>query len=125
MTAHSDTGLPSVVPAQLAFLSIYNPDLGPTDETFKDQVVYWYSRAVRIRREKHGRQRNSTEADEARAVQEEENEKLRQIGLAQGIIGFARSFADGQPADAVDTDKSRFVILELELGWWVIVVGQV
>src|SRR4051812_33161965 len=34
----------SVVPAQLAFLAIYNPTLGPTDETFADQLVFWYSR---------------------------------------------------------------------------------
>jgi hypothetical protein len=59
--------------------------LGPTDETFPDQLVFWYSRAADEAR-KTARQ-DGAGGD---ALREEQNEKLRQIGLAQGIIDFAR-----------------------------------
>jgi hypothetical protein len=70
-------------PAQLSFFSIYSPPLGPTDETFGDQVVFYYSRSTRH----GGRTKAKATADEERL---NENEKLRQIGLAQGMAGFAR-----------------------------------
>ncbi|KIW05274.1 uncharacterized protein PV09_03806 [Verruconis gallopava] len=99
----------TLVPAQLSFLAIYNPELGRTDETFRDQVVYWFSRSVKERRK-----------DGARALQDDENEKLRQIGLAQGMVDFAKSFANGQPVDSIDTEKSRIVVHELEANWWIL-----
>ena len=34
-----------------------------------------------------------------------------------------RSFADGQPVDSIDTEKSRIVLHELESGWWILAVG--
>jgi hypothetical protein len=74
-----------VQPAQLAFLAIYNPDLGPTDETFHDQIVFYYSRVAYQSRKAKGRQ-----LENDKELQEQENEKLRQIGLAQGVVHFAR-----------------------------------
>lgn len=76
-----------VQPAQLSFLAIYNPTLGPTDETFPDQLVFWYSRAAakaRAAARKNGRK------EDEKVLREEENEKLRQIGLAQGMVDFAK-----------------------------------
>ncbi|KAI4732112.1 hypothetical protein E4T49_00208 [Aureobasidium sp. EXF-10728] len=99
-------------PAQLSFFSIYSPPLGPTDETFGDQVVFYYSRAAR-----DGRTKAKPTADETRL---NENEKLRQIGLAQGMAGFARNFSDGEPIEAVETEKSRILMHELEKDWWVL-----
>lgn len=78
-----------VVPARLSFLAIYNPSLGLTDETFKDQAVFYYSRKAheaRLAIKKNAR----SDAAGGDALREEENEKLRQIGLAQGMIDFAR-----------------------------------
>ena len=78
-----------VVPAQLAFLAIYNPSLGPTDETFAEQCVFWHSHTAqegRTSAKKTGR----NEAAAGAAAREDENEKLRQIGLAQGMVNFAR-----------------------------------
>lgn len=75
-------------PAQLAFLAIYNPELGPTDETFDQQLVFYYSRAAqeaRVAAKKTAR----NDAAGGDALREEENEKLRQIGLAQGMVDFA------------------------------------
>jgi hypothetical protein len=86
----STTEWPSkVVPAQLAFLAIYNPTLGPTDETFRDQLVFYYSRTAN---EARVAARKSARNDSAGgdAVRLEENEKLRQIGLAQGMVDFAK-----------------------------------
>jgi hypothetical protein len=108
-----------VIPAQLAFLAIFNPSLGPTDETFRDQVVFYYSHAAHARRKA---QRPHHDGDAESELREENNEKLRQIGLAQGMVGFARSFANGQSMDSVETEKSRIVLKEVEKGWWILAV---
>jgi hypothetical protein len=111
----------SVVPAQLAFLAIYNPTLGPTDETFADQLVFWYSRKASDARRADKSSDAAGNARRKAADREEENERLRQIGLAQGMIGFAKTFSDGEkPVDSIETDKSRIVLHELENGWWVL-----
>lgn len=81
----SSTAIPKVVPAQLSFLAIYNPALGTTDETFHDQIVFYYSKAARVRSKIDGKDTRA-----ARDLREQENEKLRQVGLAQGMVGFAR-----------------------------------
>ncbi|KAF2709182.1 hypothetical protein K504DRAFT_467156 [Pleomassaria siparia CBS 279.74] len=111
----SSTAIPKVVPAQLSFLAIYNPSLGTTDETFEKQVVFYYSRAAKIRSRIDGK---DTKA--AQELREQENEKLRQVGLAQGMVGFARSFSNGAAVDSVETQKSRIVLHELEEGWWIL-----
>lgn len=77
--------LPRVVPAQLSFLAIYNPALGDSDETFHRQVVFYYAKAARARAKLGG-----ANAQKEEQLREEENEKLRQVGLAQGMVGFAR-----------------------------------
>ncbi|KAF3047255.1 hypothetical protein E8E11_000978 [Didymella keratinophila] len=103
-----------VVPAALSFLAIYNPALGDSDETFHKQIVFYYAKAAKARA-KAG-------SDDAKDEQlrEEENEKLRQVGLAQGMVGFARSFSSGDGVDSVETEKSRIVLHELEDGWWIL-----
>ncbi|KAK4958664.1 hypothetical protein LTR66_013132 [Elasticomyces elasticus] len=107
-----------VVPAQLSFLAIYNPSLGPTDETFREQIVFYYSRAANEARIKSkGHDKGDVREQELR---EEENEKLRQVGLAQGMVDFARSFSDDEPVDSVETQKSRVVMRELDKGWWIL-----
>lgn len=86
----STTQWPSkVVPAQLSFLAIYNPSLGPTDETFHDQLVFYYSRAAHEARVA-ARRNARNDAAGGDALRAEENEKLRHIGLAQGMVDFAR-----------------------------------
>jgi len=73
----------SVIPAQLSYLAIYNPTLGPTDETIADQIVFYTSQSSH-ECENSGYQ---AEGEEAKDL---ENERLRQIGLAQGLVNFAR-----------------------------------
>ncbi|KAL2175833.1 uncharacterized protein P884DRAFT_286255 [Thermothelomyces heterothallicus CBS 202.75] len=112
----------SVVPAQLGFLAIYNPSLGTTDETVDDQIVYYASastlsnakeRRRLLRAAKDGRPTDSISS-------EERNERLRQIGLAQGMVEFARSFSGGKAVDSIDTERARVVLHELEPGWWIL-----
>jgi hypothetical protein len=81
----SSTQIPRVVPAQLSFLAIYSPSLGDSDETFHKQIVFYYAKAAK-KREKL----SNGDAQAEKDLREEENEKLRQVGLAQGMVGFAR-----------------------------------
>lgn len=81
----SNSAPPKVVPACLSFLAIYNPSLGESDDTFHNQIVFYYSRAAKARARLRGK---NAQADEE--LREQENEKLRQVGLAQGMVGFAR-----------------------------------
>jgi hypothetical protein len=76
----------SVTPAQLSFLAIYNPSLGTTDETLIDQIVFYYSsKASRL-------PQKSTSLSDAPSGDDKNdtNERLRQIGLAQGMVNFAK-----------------------------------
>ncbi|CAI7605986.1 unnamed protein product [Penicillium crustosum] len=106
----------SVIPAQLSYLAIYNPTLGPTDETIADQIVFYTSKSSYARRID-----GSTAEGEANKCPEDEgNERLRQIGLAQGMVNFASNFSAGKTLEYVETDKSRVVLLELEKDWWIV-----
>ncbi|KAF2262298.1 hypothetical protein CC78DRAFT_534958 [Lojkania enalia] len=111
----SSTAIPKVVPAQLSFLAIYNPALGQSDEEFQNQIVFYYSKAAKAQSRIN---RENLQAE--RELREQENEKLRQVGLAQGMVGFARSFSNGEAVDSVETHKSRIVLRELEKGWWIL-----
>ncbi|KAI0144164.1 hypothetical protein F4776DRAFT_462108 [Hypoxylon sp. NC0597] len=107
----------TVVPAQLGFLAIYNPSLGTTDETIDDQIVYYAS--VNTQKTKKRRHRSRGKPTDS-ISQDERNERLRQIGLAQGMVEFGRGFSGGQPVDTIETEKSRVVLRELEPGWWIL-----
>jgi hypothetical protein len=114
-----DSDLTSVVPAQLSFLAIYNPLLGPTDESIGDQVVFYTSRTERSRRN----ERSAVGNDDAKLTKGQ-NERLRQIGLAQGIVSFARNFSEGKSVDYVETEKSTVILHELEENWWILAVSK-
>ncbi|KAI1501500.1 hypothetical protein F5X99DRAFT_201714 [Biscogniauxia marginata] len=105
-----------VVPAQLGFLSIFNPSLGSTDETIDDQIVYYASVNTQSPKRRHRSRGNPTD----HISQEERNERLRQIGLAQAMIEFSRGFSGGKPVDTIETEKTRIVLHELEPGWWIL-----
>lgn len=104
-----------IIPAQLNFLAIYNPSLGTTDDTVADQIVYYYS-ANSLER---SRRRHSS-----RSQIEESNAQLRQIGLAQGMVEFGKSFSDGRSVDTIETERSRIILHELESGWWILAVSS-
>lgn len=109
-----------IVPAQLGFLAIYNPSLGTTDETIHDQIVYYASATTQKRR----RRRVSKDGHPTDTLlNEERNERLRQIGLAQAMVEFAKGFSGGAPVDSIDTERSRVVLHELEPGWWILAVS--
>lgn len=108
-----------IVPAQLGFLALFNPSLSDSDDTIDDQIVYYAS----VTAQNSHRRRRARGKPMDGVSQEERNERLRQIGLAQGMINFSRDFANGAPVDAIDTEKSRVVIHELEPGWWILAVS--
>ena len=109
------------VPAHLGFLAIFNPSLSDTDETLDDQIVYYASVTSQGKSPKRRRRRDRPTDG---ISQEERNERLRQIGLAQGMISFSKGFAEGAAVDAIETEKSRVVIHELEPGWWILAVSR-
>ncbi|KAM3547593.1 hypothetical protein ARSEF4850_009926 [Beauveria asiatica] len=112
------TGSP--VPAQLGFLAIYNPSLGNTDDTIDDQIVY-YASVTSLAAASSKRRRARTRGRPTEAISpEERNERLRQIGLAQGMVSFSQGFADGDPVDSIETETTRVVVHELESGWWIL-----
>ncbi|EFX03959.1 hypothetical protein CMQ_887 [Grosmannia clavigera kw1407] len=132
-----------VVPAQLGFFAIYNPSLGMTDETIDDQIVYYASgpssssffarrnSSASTSQYRHHQTPSSTSPPlgsspsscglPSASHADERNERLRQIGLAQGMVAFGKSFSGDQPVDTVETDKTRVVLHELEPGWWLLV----
>jgi hypothetical protein len=114
-----------IVPAQLGFLAIFNPSLGATDETIDDQIVYYASVSSQQRNQAPRRHRGGgSGARPTEALsQDERNERLRQIGLAQGMVEFGRGFASGKAVDVVETEKARVVLRELEPGWWILAVS--
>lgn len=79
-----------VTPAQLSFVCIYNPALGTTDETFHDQVVFYHSRKATETRATSKTNSKASALKHEAELKEEENAKLRQVGLAQGMVNFAR-----------------------------------
>jgi hypothetical protein len=101
-------------------LAIYNPSLGTTDETLANQIVYYSSSETRDRSRQQAPQKPNDDA-----LREENNEQLRQIGLAQGMVEFGRSFSGGRAVETVETEKSRIVIHELEAGWWILAVSEI
>lgn len=112
-----------VVPAQLGFLAIYNPSLGTTDETVDNQIVYYTNPTLHPRSRSKHRNASDKQAEDD-AVREQRNEQLRQIGLAQGMVEFGRSFSDGRAVDTVETERSRIILNELEAGWWILAVSN-
>lgn len=73
-----------IIPATLAFLTIYNPLLGQSDDTIEQQIVYYYSKS------KPAKTRAKPDGDQDASDRELKNEKLRQVGLAQGMVEFAK-----------------------------------
>lgn len=118
MAAYASTS--GIVPAQLGFLALFNPSLGQTDETIDDQIVYYAS--VSTQSSSRRRRRARTRPTDG-ISQEERHERLRQIGLAQGVVNFGRDFSDGTAVDTIDTEKSRVIAHELEPGWWILAVS--
>jgi len=111
----------SIIPAHLGFLAIYNPSLGTQDDSLENQIVY-YSSSESQEDDTAKLPKNLDPQAIQDAIRKENNEQLRQIGLAQGMVEFGRSFSDGRSVDAIETAKSRIILHELEAGWWILAV---
>ena len=81
----------TVVPAQLAFLTIYNPAFGDTDDTAYEQIFYYYSRrGSKKHQAQSGRDLGDEGDSRSKSWEAEKNERLRQVGLARGMVEFAK-----------------------------------
>jgi hypothetical protein len=56
----------------LDFFAVYAPDLGPTEDTETEQLLYFYPEDTNI------------------------DTKIKRIGLAQGLVNFTRCVGDGR-----------------------------
>lgn len=117
----ASSSAPAIVPAQVGFLAIFNPSLGNTDDTLDDQIVY-YSSVDTLNQKRRRRRRAPPGRPTENVPQDERNERLRQIGLAQGIVSFGKHFSGDQAVDNIETEKTRVVLHELEPGWWILAV---
>ncbi|KAG0370787.1 hypothetical protein BC939DRAFT_448659 [Gamsiella multidivaricata] len=91
----SSSSGPSTTPATLGYFCIYNPDFGPTDETQHEQLLYYVAR-------------KTVSMDV----------KMRNIGLSQGLVNFARIFSPTAPCENVHSQKNRLAFYEAEPGYW-------
>jgi|SRR5271170_1089699 len=106
-----------------AFLSsfyIYNPSLGKTDNTVADQLIFHYSAPPTTH--KTASPKPPPEDSSTAAAGQDLDKQLRAIGLAQGIVEFARAFSPDSPVQEVRTQKGFTVPLEVEKGWWMLAV---
>ncbi|KAI2788594.1 hypothetical protein POX_e06614 [Penicillium oxalicum] len=108
----------SLIPAHLSYLAIYNPTLGTTDETLEEQIVF-YTSGSSDQRPSYLRDVN-VERHDSHLLENDKNDMLRQVGLAQGMVSFANNFSSGKPLECIETDKTRTIILELEKDWWIV-----
>ena len=80
-----------IIPAQLSFLAIYNPTFATSEENLQDQILFYTSRATLKSDATSRSHAGPNEEDRGEeAQQKEQNERLRQIGLAQGMVVFAK-----------------------------------
>lgn len=89
----STRGVPSIVPAQLSYLAIYNPAFGDTDETAYEQIFYYYSRDdddLGSSGNASGKNAAETDAEKRQAEEDTKNQRLRRVGLARGLVEFAK-----------------------------------
>lgn len=81
----------------LSYFTIFNPSLGPDEESLPYQILFYTS-----------------------ASTSDLDSQLRNIGLVQGIIELGRSFSrqDAEPIDFIKSRDTRSYLLELEPGFW-------
>ena len=98
----------------LESLYIFNPSIGQTDTTAHEQIIYHYFAANKHRA-------GSPPHDKVES-QHDIDRQLRAVGLAQGIVEFARAFSPDSPVQEVRTQKGFTVPVEVEKGWWILAV---
>ncbi len=112
-----------IVPAQLGFLLYTIQAWAPQMRPLTTRLLY-YASVESGRGAQRRRHRSKTGRLTEVVSQEERNERLRQIGLAQGMVEFSKSFSGDTPVDTIETEKSRVVLHELEPGWWILAVSK-
>jgi len=97
-------------------LYIYNPSLGQTDSSVHEQLIFHYSPNTQTNVSPKSTPTNSSTAPQ------NIDKQLRAIGLAQGIVEFARAFSPDGPVQEIRTQRGFTVPLEVEKGWWMLAV---
>src|SRR5271170_6635277 len=115
---------PAATTSPQAFLSsfyIYNPSLGKTESSVADQLIFHYS-APPTTHKTSSPKPSPADSSTPAAGGQDLDKQLRAIGLAQGIVEFARAFSPDSPVREVRTQKGFTVPLEVEKGWWMLAV---
>ena len=75
----------------MSFLTVYNPSFGQTDEAAHEQIFYYFSRQEGdAGRHAALRERKQRAASVKKSAEDRQNERLRQVGLARGMVEFAK-----------------------------------
>ncbi|KND04621.1 uncharacterized protein SPPG_00339 [Spizellomyces punctatus DAOM BR117] len=83
-------------PASLVYFAVFNPTFGQTEKTSADQICFFHPASTSL------------------------NEKSRQVGLAQALVQFTRTFSPSHPCETVHTRKHRVILYEPEPGYWML-----
>jgi len=75
---------------------VFNPELGKTEETEHEKILFYYPPDIPI------------------------NEKQSNVGLSEALIGFASSFSEEIPCEAVHLQKSRKSFFNCEPHIWIV-----
>jgi First Longin domain of INTU, CCZ1 and HPS4 len=102
-----------------AFLSsfyIYNPSFGQTDVSLHEQLIFHYSSDTAI---------NLPVVQnlvDSKSESQKLDRQLRAIGLAQGIVEFARAFSPSASVQEIRTQKGFTLPVEVEKSCWILAV---
>ncbi|KAG0158811.1 hypothetical protein PDIDSM_6331 [Penicillium digitatum] len=112
----SDVSVFQPLPLFPVWCDLQTPFDDAMPESDHDSIVFYTSKSSYARRIDS----STVEGETNKSLEDEENERLRQIGLAQGMVNFASNFSAGKTLEYVETDKARVVLLELEKDWWIV-----
>lgn len=104
-----------VVPANVSYLTIFNPALSNDSESEADLVKLILCYVVGKNSKNHSESDNQP-------LEVDNNAKLRQIGLIQGITNFAKEFSEGgnKDIDYIDTEQTRIIIQKVEINYYIV-----
>lgn len=90
----------SFVGSSLARFFVFDPRLGPTEETEHEKILYYWPPSTPL------------------------NRQQSDIGLSEALINFTRTFSKDRPCEAVHLEKTRQAFYECEPDIWMVLAAN-